>query len=344
MKLLPTETPKKSKIMTICALVDFDSIVYRAGFAAQRDVHTVIYNDGWSEFKTSSKVELKAFIKSFGCESEYVIESETELDPLAFAISNAKNILKRIFKATECDEYELFLSDDTTPTFREDLATIQPYKGNRWSKARRKKERKLGRWTEWLDATEHRAEPKGRPIYYNELRSWAVKAHGARIVEPGIEADDALGMEQALNVEYSIDFIKRHDMHQIEDKTKIGLTNLNTITNTIICSIDKDLDMIPGWHYNYVNEEKYWMSQEATIKFFYTQVLTGDTADNIRGVPGIGPKKAEKILEGAATAAELKKAAFEIYAKNSIQKEWAETCELLWILREPLQQEKRKAL
>jgi 5'-3' exonuclease len=28
------------------------------------------------------------------------------------------------------------------------------------------------------------------------------------------------------------------------------------------------------------------------------QCLTGDTADNIKGLKGIGPKKAEKILEG----------------------------------------------
>ena len=28
------------------------------------------------------------------------------------------------------------------------------------------------------------------------------------------------------------------------------------------------------------------------------QCLTGDTADNIKGIKGIGPKKAEKILQG----------------------------------------------
>ena len=39
--------------------------------------------------------------------------------------------------------------------------------------------------------------------------------------------------------------------------------------------------------------------------FFYTQILTGDTADNIIGLYGIGPVKAKKILAGAETEQEL---------------------------------------
>ena len=38
------------------------------------------------------------------------------------------------------------------------------------------------------------------------------------------------------------------------------------------------------------------MTEEESCEFFWGQVLTGDKADNILGIPGIGPKKAEKIL------------------------------------------------
>ncbi len=60
-------------------------------------------------------------------------------------------------------------------------------------------------------------------------------------------------------------------------------------------SIDKDLDMIRGWHYNFIKDKKYFIDDQQAIKHFYTQILTGDRVDNIIGLRGIGPKKAEKI-------------------------------------------------
>jgi len=38
------------------------------------------------------------------------------------------------------------------------------------------------------------------------------------------------------------------------------------------------------------------ISFEDAQRNFYTQVLTGDTTDGYKGIPGIGPKKAEAIL------------------------------------------------
>ena len=38
------------------------------------------------------------------------------------------------------------------------------------------------------------------------------------------------------------------------------------------------------------------ISEADADRYFLTQVLTGDTADGYKGVPGIGPKKAEAIL------------------------------------------------
>jgi len=67
----------------------------------------------------------------------------------------------------------------------------------------------------------------------------------------------------------------------------------------IIVGIDKDLLQIPGWHYNFVKKQTpiYVNGDEAHLKLML-QCLTGDTADNIPGIKGIGPKKAEKILKG----------------------------------------------
>lgn len=64
----------------------------------------------------------------------------------------------------------------------------------------------------------------------------------------------------------------------------------------IICTIDKDLDQIVGWHYNFVKKEKYYVTPAQGIYYFYYQLLVGDSADGIKGVPGIGPTKATRIL------------------------------------------------
>lgn len=68
---------------------------------------------------------------------------------------------------------------------------------------------------------------------------------------------------------------------------------------SILCSIDKDLLQSPGWHYNFVKKEKTFVTPEEGIRFFYYQLLVGDTADGIKGVPGIGPVKANRILDQA---------------------------------------------
>ena len=68
----------------------------------------------------------------------------------------------------------------------------------------------------------------------------------------------------------------------------------------VIAHIDKDINGVPGWHYNFNKKDFYFMDEEAAHKFFCLQLLIGDSTDNIQGLKGIGPKKAEKLLEGVA--------------------------------------------
>ncbi len=71
----------------------------------------------------------------------------------------------------------------------------------------------------------------------------------------------------------------------------------NGLTYCVV-HIDKDLDIIPGPHYNFDKKEVYSISPDDGFRKFMHQCLTGDRADNIAGIKGIGPKKADKILEG----------------------------------------------
>ena len=112
--------------------------------------------------------------------------------------------------------------------------------------------------------------------------------------KPHLEADDVLGILQ----------------------TKPGMFK----GETVICTTDKDLRQIPGLHVNMKTWEIEEESEEAGEYFFYTQILTGDTVDGFKGCPGIGPKRAEKIL-GELQADEYWPAIVEAYEKKGLTEE-----------------------
>ena len=65
-----------------------------------------------------------------------------------------------------------------------------------------------------------------------------------------------------------------------------------------IVGIDKDLLQIPGIHYNFVKKTHQTVDANEGHLNLMLQCLIGDTADNIPGIRGIGPKKAKDILQG----------------------------------------------
>lgn len=99
--------------------------------------------------------------------------------------------------------------------------------------------------------------------------------------------------------------------------------------DSIICSLDKDLLMIPGKHYSWpitrqgkvLRDHKVQeVTYEQGIRHFYEQSLIGDTADNIFGVVGLGPVKAKKALEGCVTEKEMYTKVLDLYQQESIDK------------------------
>jgi len=144
-----------------------------------------------------------------------------------------------------------------------------------------------------------------RPKWEKEVKQFLTDVWGAQWSD-GCEADDMLGVRQ-------MELLGRQEP-------------------VVICTIDKDLDMIPGDHYNFVKKEKYFVTDEEAIRFFYYQCLIGDTADGIKGVPGIGPKKAKNILDACNSEEEYY---WAVRDKFSCYEEFAMTAKCLWIWREP---------
>lgn len=101
-----------------------------------------------------------------------------------------------------------------------------------------------------------------------------------------------------------------------------------------IVHVDKDLNQLPGWHYNPVKDETYFVTPFEGLVSFYTQLLTGDKIDNIVGLYGIGPVKAAKLLKGCETEQQLYEAVVASYAAHGEKPERVlENGQLLFLSR-----------
>lgn len=121
----------------------------------------------------------------------------------------------------------------------------------------------------------------------------------------------------------------------------------------VIATRDKDMRMLPGWHLNWdtyelvkVEPDQFALEAGGKLyghKWFWTQMLWGDAADNIPGLPkhpdfprGVGEVAASKLLAFADDDDSAAMAVAQAY-KAHYGAEWAERfCEqasLLWIRR-----------
>lgn len=218
------------------------------------------------------------------------------------------NKLNKICDTWGTYDFELFLTDsDRTANFRDSVATIKPYKGNRKG-----------------------IKPKWLPL----IREYLMDTFKAEMVT-GQEADDELGIRQT--------------------------------EETMIVTIDKDLLMVPGRHYNF-NTDRVWVAwnpgqlqlitkeKKTTVpavsgklvegltrttyrhtlkgvgfKWFCAQCFLGDRVDNIPGLRGYGDKKTYTILDDIYSTTQLwDRTIKEFKEKKKLDQLW-EVSILLWM-------------
>lgn len=185
----------------------------------------------------------------------------------------------------------------TGPTFRFDLAKKKPYKGNR---------------------------KENKPDHYNNLTVYLRDVLGAKEVV-GIEADDQLAMD-----------------------------HVSSNGTTVLVSRDKDLRQVPGWFFSWelgrqasfgpeLITKEGWLNLSPKrdkligtgLSFFYSQVLTGDTVDNIGGLPNCGPVAAYELLNDKSSEEQYEsicKAYADVYP-NTWEEELLEQGRLCWLTR-----------
>lgn len=101
---------------------------------------------------------------------------------------------------------------------------------------------------------------------------------------PKLEADDIMGILSTM------DGLPRNFLEAHPEFAKVR--------KKVIVSEDKDMRTIPGWLFNPAKDSApRWVTPEEADRWHLYQSLVGDSTDNYKGCPGIGPKKAERILD-----------------------------------------------
>jgi 5'-3' exonuclease len=157
-----------------------------------------------------------------------------------------------------------------------------------------------------------------KPIFYNEIRDFLVNKWKAEVVF-GQEADDQCTIDHC-------------------ELNKLGFDPENL--NSIVCSFDKDFNNVPGWHYNFVKDEVYYIDEIQAYRNFYLQILTGDTSDGIPRIKkGWLKKKTEELLSKALTIEEMEDIIHKEIEKHSTEDLnsltiFKERGQLVWLRRE----------
>lgn len=238
-------------------LIDGDALVYKAGFVSEEAFYFV-FKDGIQQGRCKKLADLPD-----GCEACRVSQASVSVEESFKLLDHMIDKLKQKLNASEV---KVFLTDTNI------------LNNNRFK----------------LDSTykQHRSKLY-KPLYYDNLRNYMIHSYGAEVVS-GIEADDALGLNQ-------------------ED-------------NTIIVSHDKDLLMVPGRHYSLTYEAEVTVHDPGRLmltnknkliglgfSWFCCQLLLGDDADNITGVRGLGPVKTYKLLNDKKDMASMWQVVLDAY-------------------------------
>lgn len=245
-------------------IIDADPIVYRCGFAAETPTYHLVVEDTDTgaidevvfapyDGKTAG-ARMQAYLANnpqyVVLEKEKVIHAEPENHAHEAVRTQLYSIEKECRDHFGCGGFTSITTILSGPdNYRERLATIVPYKGNR--------------------------DPTHKPVWYQSIRNQLTSEFGACVVS-GREADD----------ECSI----------------LGWRHIRSSSAFCIATIDKDLDQIPGNHYNYLKQVFYAQSQQDADLFFWQQVLSGDATDGIPGCYKIGEQRAASILNSVVSA------------------------------------------
>jgi 5'-3' exonuclease len=225
-----------------------------------------------------------------------------------------KQMIANLMEDTDSDDFRLFIERPKSKCFRYDIATLKPYKGQR------------------------RDNPlTARPLALDKLKDWIIRTRlngRSAVAVDFIESDDALCIAQARNRKAGIDcIIVANDKDILQSQGQ----------HFRIHRDHRDFVEVSGYGTLYLEGEQGKEKLRGTgSKFFFSQVLTGDTTDNYPGLPKCGVQGAFKLLDPTTTYQEGLEAVTEAYQKV-YKDNWKAMLEeqgrLAWMLKEPLRRD-----
>lgn len=302
-------------------LCEADELAYRCASACQSTGY--IIHDSFTSRKLKDKKWNKTKIQDFLSKKGWVLDKDYTLEPyirldkeylvnytVDRRIESLRNLKTPHFEITDI---QLWLSPSDRSNFRYNVSTLVGPKG-------------VG----------YKAGRGDKPYWLKHIQDRLKEVHGAKELH-GYEADDALGM--------------------FAD------------SDTVLCHQDKDMNSIEGWHYDHVSDSCYYIEdgvgelilEEKTnskekveykvrgrgLIWFYLQMLTGDSTDNIPGCknpdkahhknkPNISEMEGYRLLEGVRDEQEAVNIITEMYS-YTYGDNWVEAImevsDLLWIVR-----------
>ena len=138
---------------------------------------------------------------------------------------------------------------------------------------------------------------KRKPVCYMALKQYAFE-HYKTFQCPDLEGDDVLGV--------------------------LATSPVIVKGEKIIVSLDKDMKSIPCSYCDMRDPITIkTISESDADRWHMYQTLIGDSTDGYPGCPGVGPKSAEKLLEGLKTYSEMWPVVVEAFKKKGIEEEGA---------------------
>lgn len=156
-----------------------------------------------------------------------------------------------------------------------------------------------GNWRkDVLETYKSSRKDKERPLLWYEVRSHLIDAWDATLLHR-LEGDDVCGLAATNNWWFEGD--------------------------RVVCSIDKDLHTIPGYHWSpgKGHLKPIWVPPQRAAYCLAWQTLAGDQVDDYAGCPGVGPVAAHEALEsvslrGKYYGPKLWNAVVEVYEENGL--------------------------
>ena len=236
-----------------------------------------------------------------------------DIKPLSFALHSTKVLIEKWQNFYNLEKMRIFFSCSLKDNFRYKL--YSKYK--------------------------HRRQSKPRPFYYHDIKTYILRKYNGEIVQDG-EADDALGI---FSTEDTIIFSSDKDLLQIPGdhhdldfgtsyKTKHGKTifrkkylkdgHIRVDDPGILFYYDK---------FNSKGEKKGGDLIGTGQRWFFAQMLLGDSTDDIPGIKSYGPAKVYKLLKDVDSLDEIKEIVYNIWKEKGDMELYEIVAQLLWIKR-----------